>query len=93
VIKSFKDKETKRISDGEYSKNFPPEIQQRARRKIDMLDWANKLSDLRVPPSNHLEQLSGDRKGQWSIRVNDKYRICFKWKGYYADNVELVDYH
>jgi proteic killer suppression protein len=93
LIKTFKDKETKKIFDGEYSKKFPQEIQQRARRKIDSLDWATKLNDLRVPPSNHLEPLSGDRKGQWSIRVNDKYRICFEWKENYAENIELADYH
>ena len=93
MIKSFKDKETKKIFDGEYSKKFPREIQLRARRKIDSLDWAGRLNDLRIPPSNHLEQLYGDRKGQWSIRINDKYRICFEWKGNYAENIELVDYH
>jgi len=93
LIKSFRDKETKKIFDGEYSKKFPPELQRIARRKIDMVDFANKLSDLRVPPSNRLEQLFGDRKGQWSIRVNDKYRICFAWTKNSAENVELVNYH
>jgi len=93
VIKSFRDKETKKIFDGEYSKKFPPELQQIARRKIDMVDLANKISDLSVPPSNRLEQLFGDRKGQWSIRVNDKYRICFEWTKNSAENVELVNYH
>jgi proteic killer suppression protein len=93
VIASFKDKDTKKIFDGEYSKKFPLEIQQRARRKIDSLEWANKLNDLRVPPSNRLEQLIGDRKGQWSIRVNDRFRICFNWKENRAENIELVDYH
>jgi toxin HigB-1 len=93
VIKSFRDKETKKIFDGEYSKKFPPELQQIARRKIDMVDLANKISDLSVPPSNRLEQLFGDRKGQWSIRVNDKYRICFEWMKDSAENVELVNYH
>jgi toxin HigB-1 len=93
VIKSFRDKETKKIFDGEYSKKFPPELQQIARRKIDMVDLANKISDLSVPPSNRLEQLFGDRKGQWSIRVNDKYRICFEWTKNFAENVELVNYH
>jgi toxin HigB-1 len=93
VIKSFRDKETKKIFDGEYSKKFPPELQQIARRKIDMVDLANKISDLSVPPSNRLEQLFGDRKGQWSIRVNDKYRICFEWTRNSAENVELVNYH
>jgi proteic killer suppression protein len=93
VIQSFKDKETKKIFNGEYSKKFPSEIQQRARRKIDSLDWAERISDLLVPPSNRLEQLSGNRKGQWSIRVNDQYRICFEWNGNKAENIELTDYH
>jgi len=93
VIQSFRDRETKKIFDGEYSNKFPREIQLRARRKIDSLDFADRLNDLRVPPSNHLEQLNGDRKGQWSIRVNNKYRICFEWKGNFAQNIELVDYH
>jgi len=93
VIKSFKDKETKKIFDSEHSKKFPNEIQLRARRKIDSLVLATQISDLRVPPSNHLEQLSGDRKGQWSIRVNNQYRICFNWNNGQAENVELVDYH
>ena len=93
MIISFKDKETQKIFDGEYSKKFPLEVQLRARRKIDSLDWADRLSDLRVPPSNHLERLSGDRKGQWSIRVNDRFRICFNWKENRAENIELVDYH
>jgi proteic killer suppression protein len=93
VIKSFKDKETKKIFHGEYSKKHPSEIQLRAIRKLDFLDSAENLADLRIPPSNRLEQLSGDRKEQYSIRVNDKYRICFEWKDNYAENVELVDYH
>jgi proteic killer suppression protein len=93
VIKSFRDKETQKIFDGEYSKKIPTDIQQRARRKIDMVDWAGKLGDLKVPPSNRLERLSGDRKGQWSIRVNDQYRISFEWINNNAENVELTDYH
>ena len=93
MIKSFKDKETKKIFLGEFSKKFPSEIQQRARRKIDSLELAEKLEDLYAPPSNHLEQLTGDRKGQYSIRVNNKYRVCFEWIKGNAENVELVDYH
>jgi proteic killer suppression protein len=93
VIKSFKDKDPENIFNGKYSKKFPLEIQQRARRKIDSLDWANNKNDLRIPPSNHFEKLSGDRQGQYSIRVNDKYRICFEWKENYAQNIELTDYH
>jgi proteic killer suppression protein len=93
VIKSFRDKETKKIFGGERSKKFPSEIQQRARRKIDSLELADKLEDLYALPSNRLEQLHGDRKGQWSIRVNDRYRVCFRWEGNHAEDVELVDYH
>jgi len=93
MIKSFKNKDTKLIFDGKYSKNFPADIQLRTIRKLDFLDRAANINDLRKPPSNHLEQLSGDRKGQWSIRVNDKYRICFEWIDNNAENVELVDYH
>jgi proteic killer suppression protein len=93
VIKSFRDKETKKIFDGEISKKFPVEIQKRARRKIDSLVLAGDINDLRCPPSNNLEVLSGDRQGQFSIRVNDKYRVCFEWVNSFAENVELVDYH
>jgi len=93
VIKSFRDKETKKIFLGERSKKFPSEIQQRARRKIDSLELAEKIEDLYAPPSNHLELLYGDRKGQWSIRVNDRYRVCFRWEKNHAEDVELVDYH
>jgi proteic killer suppression protein len=93
VIKSFRDKETKKIFDGEISKKFPIEIQKRARRKIDSLVLAGNINDLRCPPSNNLEALSGDRQGQFSIRVNDKYRVCFEWVNDFAENVELVDYH
>ena len=93
MIKSFKDKETKKIFDGEVSKKFPVNIQKRARRKIDSLYLMNDINDLRSPPSNHLEALSGNRLGQFSIRVNDKYRICFEFINSCAENVELVDYH
>jgi len=93
VIKSFKSKETKKIFDGEVSKDFPANIQKRARRKIDSLHIMGDVNDLRCPPSNHLEALSGDRQGQFSIRVNDKYRLCFEWVNNCVENVELVDYH
>ena len=93
MIKSFKCKETKKIFDGNYSRKFAAEIQDRVFHKLEMIKNAKMINDLRIPPSNHLEQLSGDRKEQHSIRVNDKYRICFEWKDSYADNVELVDYH
>jgi proteic killer suppression protein len=93
VIKSFRDKETEKIFNGEISKKFPHDIQGRARRKIDSLYLAGDVSDLRCPPSNRLEALGGDRHGQFSIRVNDKYRVCFEWVNGFAENVELVDYH
>jgi len=93
VINSYRNKETKRIFDGEISKKFPVAIQKRARRKIDSLDLAGNINDLRCPPSNHLEELSGDRQGQFSIRVNDQYRVCFEWVNNCAENVELTDYH
>lgn len=69
------------------------EIQHVALRKLRMLDAATSLEDLRVPPANRLEKLKGDRRGQWSVRVNDKWRICFRWEGNDAHDVELVDYH
>ncbi|MCL2283246.1 MAG: type II toxin-antitoxin system RelE/ParE family toxin [Fibromonadales bacterium] len=93
MITSFKCKETKKIFNGEVSKDFPADVQKRARRKIDSLHIMGDINDLRSPPSNHLEALSGNRLGQFSIRVNDKYRLCFEWINNYAENVELVDYH
>jgi proteic killer suppression protein len=93
VIKSFKCRETKKIFNGKATKKFPQDIQHRALRKLEMIEDVPNVTDLRLPPSNHLEPLSGDRKGQWSIRVNDKYRVCFEWKDNFAENVELVDYH
>ena len=93
MIKSFKDKETEKIFNGDFSRKFPADIQKRTRRKIDSLYLMGDIGDLRSPPSNCLEALSGDRLGQFSIRVNDKYRVCFEWKNNCAENVELVDYH
>ena len=93
MIKSFKGKETKKIFSGEFSKEFPQNIQHRALHRLEMLSNAANINDLRIPPSNRLETLSGDRLGQFSIRVNDKYRVCFEWKNNCAENVELVDYH
>jgi len=93
VIKSFKNKETKRIFSGEFSKKFPQNIQQRALNRLEMLNNAVNINDLRIPRSNHLEALSGDKQGQFSIKVNDQYRVCFEWVNNYAENVELVDYH
>jgi len=93
VIRSFKSKETERILNRERSRKLPLDIQQVALRKLRMLNRAVTLQDLRVPPANRLEKLSGRRAGQYSIRVNDQWRICFEWVEGNADNVEIVDYH
>jgi toxin HigB-1 len=93
VIESFRCKETEKIWNREFSKKFPHIIQSRARRKLISLQVADSLNDLMVPPSNHLEQLKGDRAGQKSIRINQQWRICFEWKNGNACSVEIVDYH
>lgn len=93
MIKNFQCKETKKILNGTISRKFQQNIQQRARRKLRMLNNARALSDLRIPPSNHLEKLMGDRLGQHSIKVNDQWRICFVWQDGIVTNVEMVDYH
>ena len=93
MIKSFADKETNRVYHQEFSKKLPQSIQRIALRKLMMIEAANRLEDLRVPPRNHLEALEGDRKGQHSVRINAQYRICFIWNGHDAENVEIVDYH
>ncbi len=93
MIKTFKDIHTENIYHRWRSRRLPPDIQQVALRKLRMLNNAISLQDLRVPPANRLEKLSGDRSGQWSIRINDQWRICFEWRGSDAYNVEIVDYH
>ncbi len=95
MIKSFKDKETEKIFYQEFSKRIPVTIQKIALRKLMMIHAAEKLSDLRVPPANHLEALTGDRIGKWSIRINDQWRIVFVPLdgGRNYDEVEIVDYH
>lgn len=93
MIKSFADRETERIFQREFSRKLPPEIQHRVRLKLEILDAADKLEDLRIPPSNRLERLLGDRQGQHSLRVNDQWRVCFVWKDGDAYAVEIVDYH
>jgi proteic killer suppression protein len=93
MIKSFSCKETKKLFNREFSRKLPQDIQRVARRKLEILDAAEVLQDLRIPPSNRLEKLSGDRKGQHSIRINDRWRICFEWRRGDAYNVEIVDYH
>lgn len=94
VIKSYADKETEKVYNQIFSKRLPQNIQKIALRKLVMIDNAQSLEDLRVPPANHLEQLQGDRYGQYSIRINDQYRICFSI-GRICDfcDVEIVDYH
>ncbi len=93
MIRSFACKETEKIWDGVRSRAFPSDMQDRALRKLRMLDAAQNVNDLRVPPSNHLEALKGNRKGQMSIRVNAQWRICFIWQDNEAHDVEIVDYH
>lgn len=93
MIKSFADRETERIFRLELSRKLPGSIQVIARRKLIILDAAEALSDLRIPPGNQLEKLSGNREGQYSIRINDQWRICFVWKDDNAQHVEIVDYH
>ena len=93
MIKSFQDKETEKIFNRYFSGKLPQNIQHLARRKLVMLDAAPEPNALRVPPGNRLEALKYDRKRQHSIRINDQWRICFKWKAGDAYDVEIVDYH
>ncbi|MDY0018320.1 MAG: type II toxin-antitoxin system RelE/ParE family toxin [Candidatus Delongbacteria bacterium] len=92
MIKSFKDTATKNIWEGVRSLKLPGNIQQIARRKLRMINNAHELKDLMIPPSNMLEKLKGDRKGYYSIRINQQWRICFKWDSD-AYEVEITDYH
>jgi len=93
MIKSFRDKETERVFDRCFSRRFPATLHRTAWRKLAMLDAAEQLSDLRVPPGNRLEKLSGNREGQHSIRINDQWRICFRWHEGHAYDAEITDYH
>jgi len=93
MIKSFACEETAAIWSAEGSRRLPAQIQQRALNKLALLNRANRLDDLRVPPGNRLEALKGDRKGQHSIRINDQWRICFRWSGNDALDVAISDYH
>ena len=93
MIKTFADKETEKIYSQRFSKKLPQSIQRMALRKLIMIDNAQNLEDLRIPPANHLERLAGDREGQYSIRINDQYRICFEADGNNFYDVEIVDYH
>ena len=93
MIRSFKAKMTARIADGESPKGFPADLVRSAFRKLRLLNGAEDLRDLASPPGNRLEALGGDRAGQYSIRVNDHWRIFFRWSDKGADDVEIVDYH
>ena len=93
VIRSFRDRDTERLFGRRPTGRFGSDVQKVALRKLRMLDAAAELNDLRVPPGNRLERLHGDRAGQHSIRVNDRWRICFRWRGGDAYDVEIVDYH
>ena len=93
MILNFADKETERIWQGEVSRRLPHGIQSIARRKLRMLNNARQLDDLRIPPANRLEALKGDMKGMHSIRINDQWRICFRWSGVGVGDVGIVDYH
>lgn len=93
MIKTFASNETEKLFLRESSRTLPTDIQRKARIKLEILDAAEKIDDLKVPPGNRLEKLSGDRPGQYSIRINNQWRICFLWKVGDAYNVEIVDYH
>jgi proteic killer suppression protein len=93
MIGSFADEETRKIHIGIPSRKWPRDIQRVARRKLIYIDDAENLQDLLAPPGNRLEKLKGDRKGQYSIRINDQWRICFDWTNNRAENVEIADYH
>jgi proteic killer suppression protein len=93
MIRGFRDAETERLFRRDEGSKFARPLQRAALRKLLLLDAAESLDDLRVPPGNRLEKLTGDRQGQFSIRVNDRYRVCFRWEGGDAHDVEVVDYH
>ena len=93
MIRTFADKQTAAIFESHQVKRVPRGVQETARRKLKMLDSVVTVESLRIPPGNRLERLKGERAGQWSIRVNDQWRICFVWRGGHAFEVEIVDYH
>jgi proteic killer suppression protein len=93
MIRSFRDKDTERLFHRVRVKKFAPALRRAALRKLTLLHAAESLQDLRVPPGNRLEKLAGDRKGQHSIRINDQWRICFRWSAGGAHDVEITDYH
>jgi proteic killer suppression protein len=93
MISSFRDRKTEKIFQRERAKGVSQDLQRAALRKLLIIEAAETVEDLKVPPGNRLEKLKGDREGQYSIRVNDQWRICFAWSDGNASNVELVDYH
>ena len=93
MIKSFKDTETEKIWEGKRSRKLPTQIQQIARRKLRMINNAQNINDLRIPPANRLEKLKTDLKGMYSIRINEKWRIIFKWQTSHAYDIQIIDYH
>ncbi|MFH1266781.1 MAG: type II toxin-antitoxin system RelE/ParE family toxin [Planctomycetota bacterium] len=93
MIRTFRDKETARLFRRERVKKFPLPVQRAVLRKLLLIDAAESLHDLRVPPGNRLEKLRGDREGQYSIRINDQWRVCFRWEDADAYDVEIMDYH
>jgi len=93
MIQTFADKQTAAIFNGFEVRKLPKTIQATARRKLKLIDSVAMLESLRVPPGNRLEQLKGNRAGQWSIRINDQWRICFTWRDGHAFDAEIVDYH
>jgi proteic killer suppression protein len=93
VIKTFADRDTRRLFEGEAARGFPPEIRIRGRLKLAQLHAATSLEFMMLPPSNRLEPLKGDRKGQHSVRINQQWRLCFRWRDGNAFDVEIADYH
>jgi proteic killer suppression protein len=93
MIRSFRDRETEGVFRREGTRKLAPDVERVAQRKLAMLDAAESLEDLRVPPGNRLEKLKGDREGQHSVRINARWRVCFRWKDGDAHDVEIVDYH
>ena len=93
MITTFFDDETRKVWEGEFSRKLPNQIQTVARRKLRMINNARRIDDLRIPPQNRLEKLSGNRDGQWSIRINDQWRVCFMWREGNVERVEICDYH
>jgi proteic killer suppression protein len=93
MIKTFRDKDTERLFSRHFSRRFPPNLHRVAWKKLAILEAAEQLGDLRVPPGNRLEKLFGKREGQYSIRINDQWRICFRWREGNASDVEISDYH